>query len=84
MYSHDSLECGAPIGLTAVSLPRRFCAECVIQAAGLRDPSGPLKGLLLQIPVSATCPECRQKNVFTGAIELEKLGRAIALRYAAP
>ena len=136
---------------------RRFCSECVIQSAGLRDPSGPLKGLLLQarqpaghltrgpspanrlmhdlhqpftscslqgdrlhkltrmqsslrvppdrgcrralsvptrslescpcchdrqVPPSAVCPECRQRNVFQGAILLKKLGDTIAHRRA--
>ena len=39
----------------------RFCAECVIQAAGVEDLGRPLREILLQIPKRATCPECRQK-----------------------
>ena len=71
--------CGC-VQLNGGALCCRFCAECVIQAGGLRDASGPLRGLLLQVPVGASCPECRQKGVFAGAIELKKLGQAVALR----
>ena len=36
-----------------------------------------------QVPPSAVCPECRQRNVFQGAIELKKLGETIANRCGA-
>ncbi len=34
--------------------------------------------VLWQVPPTAACPECRQRNVFQGAIELRKLGETIA------
>ena len=44
------------------------------------QPCGPLKEILMQISEGASCPECRQKGVFAEAVELKRLGRAVALR----
>ena len=57
--------------------PRRGVPICVRPRS--REPD---RGLCRarQVPPSAVCPECRQRNVFQGAILLKKLGDTIAHR----
>ncbi len=53
----------------------------LLEFAMLKTDRGLCRGR--QVPPSAVCPQCRQRNVFRGAIQLKKLGDTIAHRCVA-
>lgn len=66
-----------PLGLAC---GHKACLQCALETAGMHHWKGEVQWVLASAPRAAECFECRQQNVFRGAVQLQQLGIAIEQR----
>ena len=70
MYKPVGLGCG-----------HKFCRSCALEAAGFGKVFGAFRNIISYIPSRTPCPQCRQKQVYKGAVSLKELALLIKERY---
>uniref|UniRef100_A0A1D2AFC5 RING-type E3 ubiquitin transferase n=2 Tax=Auxenochlorella protothecoides TaxID=3075 RepID=A0A1D2AFC5_AUXPR len=67
-----------PVGLVC---GHKFCKRCVLEAAGFGRAMGTFSSIVSHVPRRSVCPECRQPDVYRGAVSLREVGKLIAARH---
>ena len=84
-FRDDELRC--PICLEIMYKPvglgcgHKFCKACALEAAGFGKVVGAFRNIITYIPARVSCPQCRQKQVYKGAVSLKELSSLIKDRY---
>jgi hypothetical protein len=84
-FRDDELRC--PICLEIMYKPvglgcgHKFCKSCALEAAGFGKVVGAFRNIITYIPARVSCPQCRQKQVYKGAVSLKELSSLIKDRY---
>ncbi|KFM23126.1 putative E3 ubiquitin-protein ligase BAH1-like protein [Auxenochlorella protothecoides] len=83
----DEADLACPICLEVMYKPvglvcgHKFCKRCVLEAAGFGRAMGTFSSIVSHVPRRSVCPECRQPDVYRGAVSLREVGKLIAARH---
>lgn len=84
-FADEDLRC--PICLEIMYRPvglgcgHKFCRQCALEAAGFGRVVGAFRSIISYIPSRTCCPQCRQRDVYRGAVSLKQLSSLIKERY---